>query len=99
MIAEPRPIAVGPSGAGVDPLDFGRPSKRRNPAIDRLRVIADRVAIACGEHDEELIERSELPQVRPERRDRASLMRQEVDDIRVQLQARQSDPAHGDEQQ
>jgi hypothetical protein len=98
MIAEPRPVAIGSGGAGIGPLDLGRRAQLGDPAIDLRRVVRDRMARRRGEHDEQLIERAELLQIGPERRNRAPLVGQQVDHVGVEGEAAQPDGRPGHEQ-
>ena len=91
MIAEPGPVAIGPRGTGIDALDFRRVPKRRDPGVDVLRIVGDGLALGRGEDDEQLVQRSEASKERPECGDRASVAREQADDVAVEGDPTQAD--------
>ena len=76
-IREPADIARFVRHARVHAIDFGSRAQLIDPCIDAIAVIGDRIPVRSGEDDVQLIEAAERGEKRAERRNHATIAREQ----------------------
>ena len=86
-LGQPAVIARRIDGGDLDAADLRRFAQPLDPGVDLVGVVVDRLTVGRREDDEELIEVAECREKRPERRDDASVLRQQRQHVGVEGQA------------
>ena len=97
-VGQPADVLGRVHRAAVDARDFRRFSKRVDPCVDLLVVVADRLSCGRAEDDVELIEAAEARQEGTKRGDRPAVARQKAEHVGVEPQTLYPDERRDHEQ-